>query len=57
MRLFTAAWHATSVNHKKVGNKDHSEDEMYLTNVTAYEISKHDTSHFVLYLCAVYSAH
>ena len=31
-----AGWHAAWVNRKKPGSKDHREDEMYLTNVTAY---------------------
>ena len=34
----TAGWHAAWVNRKKPGSKDRREDEMYLTNVTAYQV-------------------
>ena len=34
--FFTAGWHAAWVNRNKVGSKHRSEDEMFLTNVTAY---------------------
>ena len=34
--FFTAGRHAAWVNRKKVGSKDRREDEMFLTNVTAY---------------------
>ena len=34
----TARWHAAWVNRKKPGSKDRREDEMYLTNVTAYQV-------------------
>ena len=47
--FFTAGWHAAWVNRKKVGSKDRREDEMYLTNVTAYQVCMHDTRHDVLY--------
>ena len=47
--FFTAGWHAAWVNRKKVGSKDRREDEMFLTNVTAYQVCMHDTCHFVLY--------
>ena len=45
----TAGWHAAWVNRKKVGSKDRREDEMYLTNVTAYQVCMHDKCHYVLY--------
>ena len=45
----TAGWHATWVNRKKVGSKDHREDEMYLTNVTAYQVCMHGKCHYVLF--------
>ena len=47
--FFTAGWHAAGVNRKKVGSKDCREGEMFLTNVTAYQVSMHDTCHYVLY--------
>ena len=56
-RFFTAGWHAAWVNRKKVGSKDRPEDEMFLTNVTAYQVSMHDTCHIVLYVHTVSSAH
>ena len=46
--FFTAGWHAAWVNRKKVGSKDRRQDEMLLTNVTAYQVSMHDTCHVVL---------
>ena len=55
--FFTAAWHSAWVNRKKVGSKDRREDEMFLTNVTAYQVSMHDTCHVVLYVRTVPSAH
>ena len=55
--FFTAGWHAAWVNRTKVGSKDRREDEMFLTNVTAYEVSMHDTSHVVLYFRTVPSAY
>ena len=54
--FFTAGWHAVRVNRKKVGSKDRREDEMFLTNEAAYEISMHDTCHVVLYVRTVPSA-
>ena len=51
--FFTAGWHAAWVNRKKVGSKDRREDEMFLTNVTAYQVSMHDTCHVVLYVRTV----
>ena len=47
--FFTTGWHAAMVNLKKVGSKARREDEMFLTNVTAYQVSMHDTCHVVLY--------
>ena len=47
--FFTAGWSAACVNRKKVGSKDRREDEMYLTNVTAYQVCMHDKCHYVLY--------
>ena len=47
--FFTSRWHAAWVNRKKVGSKDRKEDENFLTNVTAYQVSMHDTCHVVLY--------
>ena len=55
--FFTSGWHAAWVNRKKVGNKDHREDEMFLTNVTTYQSSMHDTCHVVLYVRTVPNAH
>ena len=49
--FFTAGWHAAWVNRKKVGGKDHREEEMFLTNVTAYQVSMHDTRH-VFFVCS-----
>ena len=43
----TAGWHAAWVNRKKPGGKDRREDEMYLTNVTAYQVCMHDKCHYV----------
>ena len=54
--FFTAGLHAAWVNRKKVGSKDRREDEMFLTNVTAYQVSMHDTCHFVLYVRTVPTA-
>ena len=54
---FTAGWHAAWVNRQKVGSKDRQEDEMFLTNVTAYQVSMHDTCHVVLYVRTVPTAH
>ena len=54
--FFTAGWHAAWVNPKKVGNKDRRQDEMFLDNVTAYQISMHDACHVVLYVRTVSSA-
>ena len=34
----TAGWHAAWVNRKKPGSKDRRDNEMYLTNVTAYQV-------------------
>ena len=44
-----ARWHTAWVNRKKVVGKDRREDEMFLTNVTAYQVSMHDTCHVFLY--------
>ena len=55
--FFTAGWHAAWVKRKKVGSKDRREDEMFLTNVTAYQVSMHDTCHVVLYVRTIPSAH
>ena len=49
VHICTAEWHAAWVNHRKVGSKDRREDEMYLTNVTAYQVCMHDKCHYVLY--------
>ena len=53
--FFTAGWHATWLNRKKVGSKDRREDEMFLTNMAA--VSMHDTCHVVLYVRTVPSAY
>ena len=45
----TAGWHAAWVNRKKAGSKERREAEMYLTNVTAYQVCMHDKCHYVLY--------
>ena len=55
--FFTASWHSARVNRKKVASKDRREDEMFLTNVTAYQVSMHDRCHVVLYVRTVTSAH
>ena len=54
--FLTAGWHAAWVN-RKVGSKDRQEDEMFLTNVTAYQVSMHDACHVVLYVRTVPGAH
>ena len=46
-------WHVAWVNRKMLGSKGCREDEMYLINVTAYQVSMFDTCHVVLYLCTV----
>ena len=45
--ICTARWHAAWVNRKKPGSKDRREDEMYLTNVTTYQVCMHDKCHYV----------
>ena len=49
---FLHSWVARSLfNRKKAGSKDRREAEMYLTNVTAYQVCMHDHDkcHYVLY--------
>ena len=48
-RFCTAGCHAAWVNRKKFGSKDRREDEMYFTNVTAYQVCMHDKCVHVLY--------
>ena len=47
--FFTAGCYAAWVKRNKVGSKDRREDEMFLTNVTTYRVSMHDTMWFCMF--------